>query len=362
MTDASRDLIYLVSAAVNGTVPDESRVRAMDMDALYAQAGRHMLSAAAAVALEAAGVEEPRFNDARGNAIRKIILLDADRARVLDALEKAGIRYMPLKGIVLKDYYPEIGMRQMTDNDIFFDRTRAADVKEIMESLGFTAQSFGRRHHDIYVRPPVSNFEMHRDLNDDSVEEELSRYYQAAEEKLLKDPDNGFGYHFRQEDFYIYMIAHEYKHYRLSGTGLRSLLDTYVFLKRAGASMDWDYVRREVRENGTETFEKQNRELAMKVFASGEPELTEEEEELLTAFAVSGSHGTHYQRVRNDIRKNGRLKYLMGRLFLPMDEVRAFFPAFYRHKALLAFLPLYRLLRKGNRTKAEIKAFFKNDR
>lgn len=46
------DLIYLVSCAVNNLIPDAQRCCEMDDDAVYSLANRHMLSAAAACALE----------------------------------------------------------------------------------------------------------------------------------------------------------------------------------------------------------------------------------------------------------------------------------------------------------------------
>ena len=64
-------------------------------------------------------------------------------------------------------------------------------------------------------------------------------------------------YHFTPEDFYVYLVAHEYKHYVRGGTGLRSLLDVYVFLRRMGDSLDRDYIRRETDKLNITEFETQ---------------------------------------------------------------------------------------------------------
>lgn len=45
--------------------------------------------------------------------------------------EKAGIWYLPLKGVILKEMYPVYGIRQMADNDILFDFTYRKEVKDI---------------------------------------------------------------------------------------------------------------------------------------------------------------------------------------------------------------------------------------
>ena len=37
--------------------------------------------------------------------------------------------------------------------------------------------------------------------------------------------------HFTDEDFYVFIVAHEYKHFAdLGGTGIRNLVDRYVYL------------------------------------------------------------------------------------------------------------------------------------
>ena len=95
---------------------------------------------------------------------------------MLSALDGAGIWYMPLKGTLLKDLYPKTGMREMADNDILFDASRCGDVKRIMESLGFEIKAYGTGPHDSYLKPPVSNFEMHRKLFDDSFDKCIAEY------------------------------------------------------------------------------------------------------------------------------------------------------------------------------------------
>ena len=64
-------------------------------------------------------------------------------------------------------------MREMSDHDILLDRTKAQNVKKIMESLGFSTKNFGRGTHDVYYRKPLCNFEMHRDLFGISFDERI---------------------------------------------------------------------------------------------------------------------------------------------------------------------------------------------
>ena len=78
MTDYSktaRTLIYLLSCAVSEK-ECELKSDEIDFDGLYSLAKRHSLCSAAAFALESAGINEPRFTQAKVKAKRKLALLD----------------------------------------------------------------------------------------------------------------------------------------------------------------------------------------------------------------------------------------------------------------------------------------------
>ena len=274
---AMDDAAYLAGCAVRRETPDAQRVAAMELGRLYEAAQTHMLCAAVGMALETAGVGDERFVRADALAQRKAALLEADSAAVREKLDEAGIWHMPLKGSVLKELYPRFGMREMADVDILFDAPRAGDVREIMEGLGFQTDSFGCFHDDAYTKLPVSHFEMHRTLFSEAAEPELHAYYADVRERLLPEEGSKYGLRFTDEDFYLYLIAHEYKHYTGGGTGLRSLLDVYVFLR--AKSLDEAYVAREAERLGIADFERKNRSLAFRLF-DGE-ELTPEQRERL---------------------------------------------------------------------------------
>ena len=202
---------------------------------------------------------------------------------------------MPLKGSLLKDLYPKLGMRQMSDNDILCDSGRMKDIYDILTENGFRCVHFGKDNDDAYFKDPVYNFEMHRSLFREEHIGVLYDYFKDVKERLIKDDGNDFGYHFRNEDFYLYMIAHEYKHYTFVGTGVRSLVDTYVFLRKFSSSLDWEYINAELAKLGVADFERSNRELALKVFSM--KQLTKEDRKELEYYAMSGTYGKKENRV-----------------------------------------------------------------
>lgn len=335
---AAEDMIYLVSCAVHQTLPDAVRVRDMNLEEVYRTADSQLLAAAAASALEAAGINDPAFRQARAKAIRKTALMDAEMQALFNRLDGAGIWHMPLKGTVVKDYYPVYGMRQMADRDILVDAGRAADVRRIMEELGFTTQSFGTGNHDVYFKEPVCNFEIHRSLFGPVHDPKLRAYYQNVEERLI--PCAGQERRFSPEDLYVYVIAHEYKHYVACGTGLKSVLDTYVLLTKE--SLDMRYVAAETEKLGIRSFEERNRSLALHLFAGAA--LTEEDQKMLAYILTSGTYGTMAHFVENGIAEKGRWKFFLSRLSLPREVLASMYPVLKKAPFLYPVFWTYRLI------------------
>ena len=343
---------YLAGCAVNGAVPAKEELGSikikeqLESGILYKAADRHMMTSLTAFALESAGIFDPAFEEAKARAIRKNVLLDHERGLVTAELEAAGIAYMPLKGALLQKDYPAYGMRQMADNDILIDASRAADVKGIMESLGFETDFFDISAHDTYKKPPVYYFEMHRALFADPAFPEDTPFIRDLWSRLVKDPDSSFGYSFTDEDFYVYLTAHAYKHLNISGTGLRSLLDIYVWQKKHGASADRDKICEGLEELGLSDFEKKARRLAELLFgyADGSKKrlpdgigTDPEEEEMLYYIMDSGTYGTVIHGVENAVQKEGRLKYFFGRIFLPYRAMCGLYPVLKKIPVLLPF-------------------------
>lgn len=338
------DLIYLVTCAVNEQAPDKGRIKNMDLAEVYRLSMEHMLTAAAAFALEKTIPLPHAFDQAKKKAIRKLALFEVERAAVTRELEKAGIWYMPLKGILLKDYYPKRAMREMSDNDILADSSRMKDIKDIMERLGFTCDSYGKSNHDVYSKPPTLEFEIHSSLFSDDVVPQFIEYYKNFEKKATR---SGCALKPSDEDFYIYFLCHAYKHYVYSGLGLRSLLDVYVFLRKH-TDLKRSYLTEELEKLKIDGFEKKIRRLSNKIFTGAG--LNAQEQKELNYFISSGSNGSieilEYNQAAkwlgNDDSKASKRRYFKNRVFLSGEDLEKNYPFVAKHKALYPFLFVYR--------------------
>ena len=335
----AQDLVRLVSCAVNGEKPDGEFVASLDLTALFEVAESHMLTAAAGAALERAGTVDPAFHEAYSRSMRNEALRDAECRTVFSALEEAGVWYMPLKGAVMKAYYPIFGIRQMTDIDVLIDAALSEKVYEIMTGFGYERSSYDDMNEEVYVKPPIHQIEMHSYLASGAAGDPLFDYYADVKDRLIAD--GGLRYRFTPEDMFIYMLVHEYKHYSRGGTGLRSLLDVYVYMKRFGDTLDFDYIVRECEKLSIARFEGQNRRAAAALFGGGK--LSEDDAEFVDYVTFSGAFGNTENYFAHKIEEQGKLGYLKKRLFMPMDEVQTLYPFFYRHRILLPALFVYRL-------------------
>ena len=358
------DVLYLARCLIRGETPDKERVGAMDIDSVLALAARHKLGAICATALEQAGFADARTGQAITASVRRTLIFENALQELKPRLNAAGIWFMPLKGAILKDLYPGIGMREFADYDVLFDKTRAEEVKTIMESMGFHTSLFGNGVHDVYTKKPVLNFEMHQSLFGESDGDAIYAYYQEVETHLL--PGEGCERHFSPEDFYLYFLSHAYKHYEKGGIGIRALLDTYVYL--TNVSLDTAYVAAEAEKLKIREFEEKNRALSMHLF--GDEALSEAGAEMLSYMLSSGAYGTISHRVHNKMEKAGmgRFRYMLSRFFVPVRRSQAHYeafaaryPVFYKYKILLPLLPFYRVffaIKKG-KFGAEAKAILR---
>ena len=347
--EACLDVAYLSGCAVNRKKPDPERIGRMsgriESGLLFKAAERHMLTSAVAAGLASAGIKEAAFAEAEAKAIRKNVLLDSARAEIFARFEAEGIAHMPLKGSVLQSDYPAYGMRQMADNDVLIDAGRAGDVRTIMESLGFTTEQFDVSVHDIYRKKPVYNFEMHRKLVSETAGPVIAGYYDDVWPRLRLREGTVAEYRFTDEDFYVYVAAHAYKHFSNSGTGLRSLLDIYVFLTKH-PGLDAGYIDAETRKLGISDFEKTARGLAFDLFggdaavdsANGaDLALPPEEREMLEYIIDSGTYGTLAHGIENDVAKHGKLGFFIRKAFLPYRSMCSLYPVLKKAPVLLPF-------------------------
>ena len=279
-----------------------------------------------------------------------------------------------LKGINISEYYPQVGTRWMSDNDIlcsfiqqdenggyrtkgkteeeikFWEEKTCDAIQRAMEKAGYTLKQ-KEVCHDSYIKQPMFKFEMHHQLFSRFFDETKNQYYQNPWKYALPDRSNPYLYYYSKEDEYVYFITHAYKHFSVSGSGIRTLVDVYVYIKN-NVSMDWEYILSQMKILGLEEFETLLRNTALHAFSVKE-EMATEEWNTVFYMIGSGTFGTSQNRIRHCLEQiaadeNNRNKtwcYIKNRLWLSESIMKENYPFFYHHRFLRLFSPLYRVVK-----------------
>lgn len=372
--------IYIVVCAAKNEKININYIKNVSLDSIYSMASFHKLNAFVAYALENAGIQDEKFHESLGKAIKHQALFEIERGKVIGFLNKSDIPYMLLKGIIIEKYYPKTYLREMADNDILFDSRYADELYEFFISENY--ELYSTKEHSMkygcysFHKNPVYNFEMHTKLFSDDLFHKLNQYYSDVFSKL--ELIKGSEYAFTLNDLYIFFTLHEYKHYSYAGVGIRSLVDNYLIRQKLNDKLDYEYIYNELKKVGAYDLEVLRKSIVDKIFSDPiSYELTDEENILFSEYITSGAYGTDKKLQRKVTRllldksnfKSEKLKKIMYscRLVLGNQEIyKSKYPVLSQHKILLPVCFLIRLcsaISKGAVTReiSKLKAVDQND-
>lgn len=349
-------MIHLLSCALNGKKPRTQE--GIDYSALLSLAKKHQIyNIIYPLLSDMPSVPDKYKDDFRSyhlSEVSRMLVINNEREMIYDELDEKGIKYMPLKGLIIKHYYPKESMRQMSDNDILFDFSFRDDVADIMKKAGYKTMATGENSDD-YHKAPYCTFEFHRTLF--YKQNDFCPVFDNLWDNAIVDETRPYMYHMGLEDTYIYSVCHMYKHYSTAGCGIRFLADHYLFLKKENEKLNWNYINSFFEKWNITDFEKNSRQLAFKIF--DEEKLTDDEIALLETFINFGIFGDGQIKLTNRINalaenssiENAKKKYLLYRLFPPKEKMIADYRALEKRKYLLPFYYIYRLLKGAKNSK-----------
>ena len=283
-----------------------------------------------------------KFKKQQMLAVLRYERINYELIEVCKTLEEAGIDHIPLKGSVIREYYPEPWMRTSADIDMLVhieDFEKARDV--IAEKLGYTTDNV-KLDHDLSMFAPSG---VHLELHFATVEE----YFAANAKDVLEDiwsyayVKEGYAHQYCLTDdlFYFYHVAHMAKHYEYGGVGARFYLDMWLLFQ-----LDFDREKREVllKKGGLLTFARVAEELCG-VWFDGK-EHTDRTLRMQRHVICNGIYGTKENNVVWDqIKSGGEKKNAMRLIFLPYAQMVKKYPSLEKHKYLY---PFYHIRRWGS--------------
>ena len=298
-----------------------------------------------------AGELRKSWGSAADLTLLRQLQFDVERERITAQMETDGLSWLPLKGVLIAGYYPQPGLRSMSDNDILYgfvepepdgrgfrikgatEAERAETVEHgteaivgIMKGLGYRGEHVGASKDDCFFKEPMFNFEMHRGLMDEDIPA-FCAYYENPWLRARQDGNEPLRFLFSPADEYLYFLAHAYKHFSRAGCGVRFIADEWVLLGHFGDELSGSYLEGELEKLGLAKFDRLVRDMAQAVFGGeGEaPRLTDDQQRLWFYLLGCGTYGTTENRVAHRLQElaeegksagEARAEYL-GSRFLP---------------------------------------------
>lgn len=275
--------------------------------------------------------------EARDKALVADITQLSELELIKEAFTENNIRFLPLKGSILKWLYPQTDMRTMSDIDILIDEENAEKVKEIMVSLGYTSHNFGADVDDLYSKPPYMNIEVHRRLFG-NIGNDFADVFSDPWSMCL--PTDKCEKELCPEAFLAYIIAHGIKHYNLGGTGIRSFLDVFVYICKEGPDIEKTISILE----GSGQSELARDFIKLSQVWFGDEKATDRTDKMTEYILTSGTYGTMENEAENKIKTHGRAGYVLCLLFPSMEYMKELYPIVRKYPFLYPVFWVVRLV------------------
>ena len=338
MDSTAKHLTELIRYEICGDVPEIGNFSDEELKNIFLLSKKHDLAHMAGDALlklNCCNSEiKKKFQKEIITAVYRFEKLEITLADIRSSLD---VPFIPLKGAVLRQLYPEKWLRTSCDVDILVKKQDHEKAVEFLREK-LNCEQTHRTSHDVSLSTPNgTHIEIHHtliepDIVSDSV---LENVWEYAKQK------NGFEYELDDEMFYCYHIAHMAKHFMNAGCGIRPFID--LFILRHRKEYDAEKRRELIRLAGLEKFAFTAEKLSDIWFLGDEyDELTLCAEKYLLA---GGVYGNTKNSIASKQAQMGKGKYIMSRIWLPYDKLKGYYENLDGRRYLLLFYEIRRWFR-----------------
>lgn len=265
-------------------------------------------------------------------------------SRITELFNKNNIKYMPMKGILLKTIYPKSNMRTMSDLDILIDETQYSRIVPLMEELGY--QKGTESDHELPWRKDRIYVELHKRIISTHNKDFYSYFGDGWDfaHPLSAQPNR---YEMTHEDVYIYLFTHLVKHYRSGGIGMKHMTDLWVY-RNIYPNMDMKYVAAALKKMMLLDFYN-NVMLTLSVwFEEAKPtEITDLISYVIFKSGAFGNYDDHLAALvirdfKTENKRHNRIREISALFFPPYHKMCLKYQVLNKFPALLPFMWVYR--------------------
>ena len=255
-------------------------------------------------------------------------------------LEEEKIPFIPLKGAVIKNLYPEPWMRTSCDIDILVHEEDIGRAEQaICEKLGYTSNG-ERGYHDISL---YSDTDVHLELHFNIKEnmENIDILLEKVWEFALPETEGSYEQLLTNEFLLFQHVAHMSYHVIGGGCSVRYFMD--LFLLENKLEFDKTIFGKMLEECGLVKFYKAISKLARVWFADeSHDDVTLS---LQKYILFGGIYGTKVNSIAVNDEKKSTVAYVADRIFMPYEKLCITYPYLKGRKYLLPFYQVKRWCR-----------------
>ncbi|MBE7027242.1 MAG: hypothetical protein E7410_06770 [Ruminococcaceae bacterium] len=246
---------------------------------------------------------------------------------ICNTFNEAKIAYIPLKGSVIRPYYPYESMRTSCDIDILIHEEDIKSAVRILETRGYCFKK--RNYHDVSLYSPNKiHLELHFNIQENM--DNLDAILKDAWEYAV--PVNSTQYAFSTEFFAFHIFAHMAYHFVSGGCGVRSLLDIWIMEHKMGISHSC--AKGLLQKAGIYQFSSEMSKLAELCFTHNKRDVFFDS--VLKYIFQGGIYGSRENRISiSKSKNNSSMVYALKRLFLPYKSMIILYPVLKKAPYLL---------------------------
>lgn len=192
-----------------------------------------------------------------GNQARKSALF----LSLYDQMRQNGLTPLVVKGIVCRNLYQNPDLRISNDEDLYLPKNQFKAMDQFLLSNGFLRDDLmeGKNYQEVPYQNPANGlyFEVHMDLfaKESGAYGHFNELFEDAFQQCEEIEIEGIKIlTLNAREHFLYLICHSLKHFLHSGFGIRQACDIIYFAKKYHDQLEWDEIRKTMRDYHMETF------------------------------------------------------------------------------------------------------------
>ncbi len=338
MKQVSCLMMNLIKSAISKTEVDCSAISNLSLEQLnllFSIAKTHDVAQIVGYAIDKSGVKideqvKQKFQKEQILAVLRYEQQKYELEQISKIFEKEGVDFIPLKGSVIREFYPEKWLRTSCDIDILI---REENLERAIDALTINGYKVGgKEFHDVSLFSP-SNIHLELHFN---IQENIKKL-----DAVLKDAwkyavnINCNHYKFTKEFFIFHIFSHMSYHFLSGGCGVRSLIDIWIIKQKMGICyLDAEKL---LSKANILKFAKEMDNLIEICFA--DKCSNEFYDSLLNYILNGGVYGSLTNDIAiNDSKTHVTFKYIVRRIFIPVSDMAIEYPKVKKFPVLYVFV------------------------